>query len=80
MIRSLTLNYHKLSIKQINIMKSFKSLFALIAIASLSFACASVTDADLADYNNDPAIEAPAPTDAVFGGTDSDPIITKPKM
>ena len=61
-------------------MKSFKSLFTLIAIASLSFACASVTDAGLADEANEPAIEEAAPVEAVFGGNDSEPIITKPKM
>jgi len=65
----------------INIMKSFKSLFALLAIASLSFACASVTDAGLMDETNEPAIEnTMAPADAVFGGNSSQPIITKPKM
>ena len=62
-------------------MKSFKSLFTLLAIASLSFACASVTDASLIDDdNNEPAIESPAPVDATFGGPDSEPIIIKPKM
>ena len=62
-------------------MKSFKSLFALLAIASLSFACASVTDASLLDDANEPTIETSvAPSDAVFGGDTSEPIITKPKM
>ena len=62
-------------------MKSFKSLFALLAIASLSFACASVTDASLIDDTNEPTIETTiAPADAVFGGNDSEPIIIKPKM
>jgi len=62
-------------------MKSFKSLFALLAIASLSFACASVTDASLTDDANEPTIETTvAPADAVFGGDVSQPIITKPKM
>ncbi|MEP1150873.1 MAG: hypothetical protein ABJH08_04000 [Balneola sp.] len=61
-------------------MKSFKSLFALLAIASLSFACASVTDASLIDDTNEPTVETTAPADAVFGGTDSEPIITKPVM
>ncbi len=60
-------------------MKSFKSLFAIIAIASLSFACASVTDATLADENNEPAIEQATPSDAVFGNG-GDPIILKPKV
>jgi hypothetical protein len=57
-------------------MKSLKSLFALIAIASFSFACASVTDANLEEID-EPTVEQ---TDAVFGGNDSQPIITKPKM
>ncbi|XWN36044.1 MAG: hypothetical protein ROO71_08780 [Balneola sp.] len=61
-------------------MKSFKSLFALLTIASLSFACASVTDAGLMDDTNEPAIETAAPAEAVFGGDSSQPIITKPKM
>ena len=62
-------------------MKSFKSLFALLAIASLSFACASVTDASLTDDVNEPTIETTvAPSEAVFGGDVSQPIITKPKM
>ncbi|HCI69527.1 MAG TPA: hypothetical protein DHV30_02565 [Balneola sp.] len=62
-------------------MKSFKSLFALLAIASLSFACASVTDASLMDEPNEPTIEnTAAPADAVFGDDTSKPIITKPKM
>ena len=62
-------------------MKSFNALFALLAIASLSFACASVTDAGLMDEANEPTIEtAVAPADAVFTETDSEPIITKPIM
>ncbi|MBO6620326.1 MAG: hypothetical protein JJ892_13420 [Balneola sp.] len=61
-------------------MKSFKSLFALLAIASLSFACASVTDAGLMDDTNEPAIETATPAEAVFGNDPSQPIITKPKM
>ena len=62
-------------------MKSFNALFALLAIASLSFACASVTDAGLMDEANEPTIEtAAAPADAVFGGTDSQPIVPKPVM
>ncbi|MEP2009576.1 MAG: hypothetical protein ABJK35_04890 [Balneola sp.] len=63
------------------IMKSFKSLFTLLAIASLSFACASVTDASLIEDTNEPTVQTNAPADAVFGtGNDSQPIITKPKM
>lgn len=62
-------------------MKSFKSLFALLAIASLSFACASVTDAGLMDEPNEPTIEnTAAPATAVFGNDPAKPIITKPKM
>ena len=62
-------------------MKSFNALFALLAIASLSFACASVTDAGLMDEANEPTIETTiAPSDAVFTKTDSEPIITKPIM
>ena len=60
-------------------MKSIKSLFAIIAFASLSFACASVTDASLVDENNQPALEHVTDNDSL--GTDfSDPIILKPKV
>ncbi|MFA5668594.1 MAG: hypothetical protein WC967_05070 [Balneolaceae bacterium] len=58
-------------------MKSFKSLFALLAIASLSFACSSVTDASF----NDDALNAPVIEQATPGnvnGIDPDPIILKP--
>ena len=62
-------------------MKSLKSLFALFAIASLSFACASVTDAGLTEEDAQPETEQVAPSDAVFGtGLDSEPIIRKPKI
>ncbi len=62
-------------------MKSLKSLFALLAIASLSFACASVTDASLTEEANEPAIESTnTPSGAVFEGNDSEPIIRKPKI
>ncbi len=62
-------------------MKSLKSLFALLAIASMSFACASVTDASLMDETSQPATEQITPSDAVFGpGGDSEPIIKKPKV
>ncbi len=60
-------------------MKSIKSLFAIIAIASLSFACASVTDASLTEEINQPAIEQTTSTDS-FGSDFSDPIILKPKV
>ena len=60
-------------------MKSIKSLFAIIAIASLSFACASVTDASLTEEINQPAIERTTSTDS-FGSDFSDPIILKPKV
>ena len=61
-------------------MKSLKSLFAVLTIVSLSFACASVTET--------PVTKAPAtdtevtPVDnAVFsGGNDPVPVITKPKV
>tara|TARA_R110002096_G_scaffold97821_1_gene218027 strand:- start:31 stop:213 length:183 start_codon:yes stop_codon:yes gene_type:complete len=60
-------------------MKSIKSLFAIIAIASLSFACASVTDASLTEEINQPAIERTTSTDSLDNGM-SDPIILKPKV
>ncbi len=61
-------------------MKSLKSLFALLAIASMTFACASVTDASLIDEAEEPTTTTVAPADAVFGGDTSKPIITKPKI
>ncbi len=62
-------------------MKSLKSLFALIAIATLSFGCASVTDASLTDDNaKQPAIESSSADNGVFssGGFDPEPILEKP--
>ena len=62
-------------------MKSLKSLFALFAVASLSFACASVTDASLTDEATQPDTEQVAPSDVVFEADfDSEPIIRKPKV
>lgn len=63
-------------------MKSFKSLFALLAIASLTFACSSVTDASFNDDAlNAPAIEQATPGNVSSGGSfDPEPIILKPKM
>ncbi len=60
-------------------MKTLKSLFALFAIVTLSFGCASVTDASLTEELNDqPAIEVTA-DDGVFTGiNDMDPIVEKP--
>lgn len=60
-------------------MKNLKSLFALITLVSLSFACASVTDANLSDELNAPQIEQNGTTGTVFGD-DSKPIITKPNF
>ncbi|WP_142454689.1 hypothetical protein [Gracilimonas mengyeensis] len=58
-------------------MKSLKSIFAILAIATLSFGCASVTDASLNDADQ-PDTEITA-DDAVFnGGNEMDPVIEKP--
>ncbi|MEQ8523592.1 MAG: hypothetical protein RIB15_02760 [Gracilimonas sp.] len=61
-------------------MKSLKSLFALIAIVSLSFGCASVTDASLNDeLTSEPAVETTTTGNGVFsGGNDVKPILEKP--
>ncbi len=61
-------------------MKSLKSLFALIAIVSLSFGCASVTDASLNDeLTSQPTIETTTTDNGVFsGGNDVEPIVEKP--
>ena len=62
-------------------MKTIKSLFAIAAIATLSFGCASVTSADLDDPEVDtPQIEAEA-SDTVFrGGGGMKPIVERPKL
>ena len=61
-------------------MKSLKSIFALFAIVTLSFGCASVTDASLSEELNDqPDIETTSSNDGVFGtGNDMDPVIERP--
>ncbi len=61
-------------------MKSLKSLFALFAIVTLSFGCASVTDASLGEeLSEQPAIETTTEADGVFGtGNDMEPVIEKP--
>ncbi|MEQ9266651.1 MAG: hypothetical protein RLN81_15585 [Balneolaceae bacterium] len=61
-------------------MKSLKSLFALLTIVSMSFACASVTDASLTEEPDTPDTEINAPAGTVFGGdkqgtADSKPVI-----
>ena len=60
-------------------MKSLKSIFALFAIVTLSFGCASVTDASLTEELDQPAIETTTSDDGVFGtGNDMDPVIERP--
>ncbi|MBE80620.1 MAG: hypothetical protein CL670_16045 [Balneola sp.] len=60
-------------------MKSLKSLFALIAIVSLSFGCASVTDASLSDeLASEPTIETTSDNGVFSGGNDVKPIVEKP--
>ncbi|MDR9416053.1 MAG: hypothetical protein RI564_07205 [Gracilimonas sp.] len=60
-------------------MKSLKSVLALFAIVSLSFGCASVTDASLTDQPEDQTQIESTTDDGVFGtGNDMDPIIEKP--
>ncbi|MEO1023356.1 MAG: hypothetical protein AAFW89_12505 [Bacteroidota bacterium] len=60
-------------------MKTLKSLFAITAIVTLSFGCASVTSADLDQPEMEtPEIEAP---EAVFEGDGGmKPIIERPKL
>ncbi|SMO74224.1 hypothetical protein SAMN06265219_10940 [Gracilimonas mengyeensis] len=66
-----------ITISNLNTMKSLKSIFAILAIATLSFGCASVTDASLNDADQ-PDTEITA-DDAVFnGGNEMDPVIEKP--
>ncbi|MEQ9266935.1 MAG: hypothetical protein RLN81_17035 [Balneolaceae bacterium] len=59
-------------------MKSLKSLFALLTIVSMSFACASVTDASLTEEPDTPDTEINAPAGAVFG--DGGTADSKPKI
>ena len=61
-------------------MKSVKSLFALFAIAALSFGCASVTDASLNDeLASRPAIETTTTGNGVFtDGVGVKPIVERP--
>ncbi|MEX2409951.1 MAG: hypothetical protein WD607_01040 [Candidatus Paceibacterota bacterium] len=61
-------------------MKSLKSLFALIAIVTLSFGCASVTDASLSEeLGNADDTQVTTTTNGVFsGGVDMEPVIKVP--
>ncbi|MEX2409949.1 MAG: hypothetical protein WD607_01030 [Candidatus Paceibacterota bacterium] len=62
-------------------MKSLKSLFALIAIVTLSFGCASVTDASLNESLNDQTdVKTTTVDDGVFnsGGAGMEPVIKVP--
>ena len=60
-------------------MKSLKSIIALFAIVSLSFGCASVTDASLSEELQDkPAIETTTDKGVFSGGADVKPIVERP--
>jgi len=60
-------------------MKSLKSVITLFAIVSLSFGCASVTDASLSDELQDkPTIETTTDKGVFSDGADVKPIIEKP--
>ncbi|MEX2362589.1 MAG: hypothetical protein WD597_03150 [Balneolaceae bacterium] len=63
-------------------MKSLKSLFALLAIVTLSFGCASVTDASLIDESADKAnTEVRTADNGVFStGNDVKPIVERPEL
>ena len=63
-------------------MKSLKSLFAMLALVSVTFACASVTDASISDAPDVDGTEITAPgDDAVFNGADDpEPILPRPKI
>ncbi|MTI89570.1 MAG: hypothetical protein FH748_16570 [Balneolaceae bacterium] len=60
-------------------MKTLKSLVALLAIVTLSFGCASVTDASLMDETTPETPEMTQTDDAIFGpdGNGQDPIVEK---
>ena len=60
-------------------MKSLKSVFALIAIVSLSFGCASVTDASLSEQLDSPDTKVTTCDTGVFtDGNQMDPVIIVP--
>ena len=60
-------------------MKSVKSLFAILAIATLSFGCASVTESPVAQAPDQPeTISTPADEAIWSGGNEPKPIVTKP--
>ncbi len=63
-------------------MKSLKSLFAMLALVSVTFACASVTDASISDAPDVDGTEITTPgDDAVFNGaSDPEPIVPRPKI
>ena len=60
-------------------MKSVKSLFAIFAIATLSFGCAAVTETPAPASEQPEVITTPA-DDAVFSGHDMKPVLEKPKI
>ncbi len=61
-------------------MKTLKSLFALLAIVTLSFGCASVTDASLTEeLNQAPDTQVTTTDDGVFtGGNGMRPVVEQP--
>ena len=62
-------------------MKSLKSLFATLAIVSLTFACSAVTETPVSQAPDTTENEIIPADNAVFsGGNDPVPVITKPKV
>ena len=62
-------------------MKSLKSLFALLTLVAVSFACAPAQQSQTASDSTQPETTITITDDAAFsGGNDPKPILTKPKV
>ena len=62
-------------------MKSLKSLFALLTLIAISFACAPASQTQATASANQPETVITITDDAAFsGGNDVKPILTKPKL
>ena len=62
-------------------MKSLKSLFALLTLVAVSFACAPAQQSQATADANQPETTITISDDAAFsGGNDPKPILNKPKI
>jgi len=62
-------------------MKSLKKTFALLALVTLGFGCASVTDAGLNDQPDAQVTDQTTPPPVIFGepGNEMEPIVERPE-